>query len=193
MRGGLYLLAAAALSAQAPDPTQVLAKTRDRIVGSRPSLPNYTCTQTVDRGYYRRPKQPVPPPSCAELRKERDAHDYLIDLFLTDRLRLDVKVSRGVEIGSWPGASQFDEKSIFDLVGRGPFSTGALGTFLSDIFDNTGASFSYRGIALSDAGELYYPAEVEAAKAAFQKRLAGRTWTTHIAKDAKPPLDYALH
>jgi hypothetical protein len=32
---------------------------------------------------------------------------------------------------------------------------------------------------------------VEAAKQTFAKRLDGRHWTTRIAADAKPPLDYA--
>jgi hypothetical protein len=50
-----------------------------------------------------------------------------LQLYLTDRLHLDVKVSHGNEIGSWAGASQFDSRSIFDLVGTGPFGTGTLG------------------------------------------------------------------
>jgi len=35
-------------------------------------------------------------------------------------LRLDVKVSGGIEIGSWAGADQFDPRSILDLA-RGSF------------------------------------------------------------------------
>ncbi len=49
-----------------------------------------------------------------------------------------------------------------------------------------------RTLALAGVDLLENPAEVEAAKQAFQKRLAGRTWTTHIAKAGKPPLDYAV-
>jgi len=155
MRGGLFLLVAGALSAQAPDPSEVLAHARDRVVESRPKLPDYTCTETVNRSYFKRAEQPVSPPPCTQIRVERDSHDHQLDGFLTDRLRLEVKVSGGVEIGSWPGASQFDAKSIFDLVGRGPFGTGALGTFLSDIFDNSGTSFTYNGTVRSDGGALY--------------------------------------
>jgi aminobenzoyl-glutamate utilization protein B len=34
------------------------------------------------------------------------------------------------------------------------------------------------------------PAELKAAREAFEKRLAGRKWTTRIPVDGKPPLDY---
>lgn len=176
MRGGLFVLIAGALSAQAlPDPTQVLARARDQIVARRLHLPNYTCTQTVNRSYLRRAKQPVPFPSCAQLRAERDSRNYPVALYLTDRLRLDVKVSGGVEIGSWAGASQFDEKSIFDLVGRGPFGTGTLGPFLSDIFDNTGTSFAYSGAVLADAGELY--------QYGYQVPLSASHYLVHTGRD----------
>ena len=55
-----------------------------------------------------------------------------------------------------------------------------------------GMTVAARTLALAGIDLLENPAEVDAAKQAFQKRLAGRAWTTHIAKDAKPPLDYAV-
>lgn len=48
-----------------------------------------------------------------------------------------------------------------------------------------------RTLALAGVELLENPAEVQAAKAAFEKRLAGRHWTTRIAANGKPPLDYA--
>lgn len=177
MRGGFLFLVAGVLSAQAtPDPTQVLAQARDKIVESRPRLPNYTCVQTVDRSYFRRAVQPNPFPSCSQMQAERDSRQADLDLYLTDRLRLDVKVSGGVEIGSWAGASRFDAKSIFEVVGKGPFGTGALGTFLSDIFDNVGTAFAYNGEVLSDAGKLYqYSYQVPLGASHYLVK-AGRDW-----------------
>jgi hypothetical protein len=176
MRGGFFLAVAGVLSAQEqPDPTQVLAQARDKIVESRPRLPNYTCVQTVDRSYFRRAVQPNPLPSCSQMHADEDAHAYQIDLYLTDRLRLDVKVSAGAEIGSWAGASQFDAKSIFELVATGPFGTGALGTFLSDIFDNGGTSFVYNGEVLSDAGKLY--------QYSYQVPLGASHYQVHTRRD----------
>jgi len=115
-------------------------------------------------------------PPCDEVKPERDASDHATELFLTDRLRLEVKVSGGTEIGSWVGASQFDARSIFDLVGRGPFGTGALGTFLSDIFDNEAARFAYNGEVLADAGKLLqYSYQVPREASHYQVK-AGLDW-----------------
>jgi aminobenzoyl-glutamate utilization protein B len=49
-----------------------------------------------------------------------------------------------------------------------------------------------RTLALAGAELLQTPAEIQAAADAFQKRLAGRHWTTRIAAGSKPPLDYAM-
>ena len=49
-----------------------------------------------------------------------------------------------------------------------------------------------RTLALAGVELLENPAEVEAAKQTFAKRLDGRHWTTRIAPDSKPPLDYAM-
>ena len=49
-----------------------------------------------------------------------------------------------------------------------------------------------RTLALAGVELFENPAEVQAAKEAFQKRLAGRHWTTRIRADSKPPLDYAV-
>jgi aminobenzoyl-glutamate utilization protein B len=49
-----------------------------------------------------------------------------------------------------------------------------------------------RTLALAGVELFERPQEVTAAREAYIKRLAGRKWTTHIAADSKPPLDYAL-
>jgi aminobenzoyl-glutamate utilization protein B len=48
-----------------------------------------------------------------------------------------------------------------------------------------------RTLALAGVELFENPAEVEAAKQTFAKRLDGRHWTTRISADSKPPLDYA--
>jgi len=53
----------------------------------------------------------------------------------SDRLRLVLKVSAGLEIGSWAD-SQFTVRNIFDLIGGGPYGTGMLGALITDIFVN---------------------------------------------------------
>jgi aminobenzoyl-glutamate utilization protein B len=49
-----------------------------------------------------------------------------------------------------------------------------------------------RTLALAGVELFENPAEVQAARETFQKRLAGRHWTTRIQADSKPPLDYAV-
>jgi aminobenzoyl-glutamate utilization protein B len=48
-----------------------------------------------------------------------------------------------------------------------------------------------RTLALAGVELFENPTQVQAAKDAYVKRLAGRHWTTRIAPNAKPPLDYA--
>jgi aminobenzoyl-glutamate utilization protein B len=47
-----------------------------------------------------------------------------------------------------------------------------------------------RTLALSIVDLLEHPNEVDGVKTSFEKRRAGRTWTTHIAPGSKPPMDY---
>jgi len=146
MRACLVLGLASALFAQAPvDPTAVLAEARDKAINRTARLPNYTCDQTVNRQYFKRkhPPDPLRMPSCDQLNGEKHRGAEKMELEATDRLRLDVKVSNGVEIGSWAGAPQFDQRSIMDLV-SGPFGTGPFLGF-SDIFSNGSVSFQYLG------------------------------------------------
>jgi len=49
-----------------------------------------------------------------------------------------------------------------------------------------------RTLALAGIDMFEKPAEVQAAREAFQKRLSGGHWTTRIPADSKPPLDYAV-
>jgi len=48
-----------------------------------------------------------------------------------------------------------------------------------------------RTLALGSIELFEHPREVEAAREAFDKQLAGRKWTTRVAPDAKPRLNYA--
>lgn len=152
MRTGLLFLVTLAAQAQAPpDPTDVLARARDIVLSRVDRLPNYTCVQTINRNYFR---PGVEPGSCDKMIGERIKKTPNLQLEATDRLRLDVKVSEGTEVGAWAGANKFDSRSIFEIVGGGPLGTGSFGTLMSDIFSNTGASFQYIGEVSGDAAAL---------------------------------------
>jgi len=187
VRGGHLLLVASALFAPpSPDPSHVLAQARDKIVANRSRLPNYICRQTVNRSYFRSPKQSVSFPACAESRAGQEVRDSQLSIYLTDRFRLDVKVSGGVEIGSWAGSSKFADN--FDFIGRGPFGTGAFGTFLSNIFDNSVTSFSYKGVVMSDSGDLYeYGFQIPRAASHYLVK-AGADWQA-VAYEGEADID----
>lgn len=121
------------------DSARVLKRAQQRILDRAERLPNYTCNETVDRRYFQPAKPPRPGASCDQLGAAKR------ELEASDRIRLEVKVSDGKEIGSWPGASHFDSRSIFDLIGGGTFGTGPLGTALVDVFGNKGATFKFQG------------------------------------------------
>jgi hypothetical protein len=145
MRAVLIAVTALAIRAQTPpDPTDVLAHARDNLIERSRRLPNYTCVQTVDREYFIRSRVEDLRPSCDQISAEARKKSYALKLNATDRLRLDVKVSGGEEIGSWAGANRFDSRGIVDLVG-GPFGSGQFGPLLNDVFVNDGTAFHYVG------------------------------------------------
>jgi aminobenzoyl-glutamate utilization protein B len=55
-----------------------------------------------------------------------------------------------------------------------------------------GMIIAARTLALGAIDLFEHPDKVQAARAAFEKRKAGRTWKTRIPVDGKPPLDYAM-
>ena len=189
MRSVVLLALAVALCAEAPpDSTQVLTHARDSLAARGSRLPNYTCVQTVDRSYLRRAIQPQPVPSCGQMHEQRESGAYVPQIYLTDRLRLDVKVSAGQEIGSWAGASQFESQSIFELVDTGPFGTGLLGTLLNDIFTTGGARFEYQGEKSAGGMTVYeYRFEVPLKASHYQVQV-GRAWRA-IAYEGEVQID----
>ncbi len=168
---GAFLLVAAAtaLAAQPSDPMDRVARAGDILADRAKRLPDYVCVQTVDRRYFKQ-RHISSPPSCDQLRSA-GAHDLVLES--TDRLRLDVKVSQGNEIGSWPG-SKFSSRSIFDLIGGGPYETGQIGALISDIFGNPGATYRY---TRDENGLSAYSYRIPAPSSHYQIK-AGANWTT---------------
>ncbi len=165
-----------AMSAQAlPDPEEVLAKARDNVLDRIERLPNYTCVQTVDRKYLKIEKPEFPVPSCDNISAKRAKKNYQLKLDATDRLRLDVKVSGGIEIGSWAGASHFEDGNVMNLI-KGPFGTGPFGTFLIDIFTGPSVRFHFEGEEPVDSLKLFRYRFVVTRDASHYMVHAGSEW-----------------
>lgn len=100
------------------------------------------------------------------------------------------------------GSASSDAGDVSWVVPTAQFTTA---TFVPGVSAHTwqaaacaGTSIGRKGMVvaartLAVAGmELFQnPAELHAARDAFEKRLAGRKWTTRIPADSKPPYDYA--
>jgi hypothetical protein len=138
----LVLLAAAAGFAQ--DPDGVLARARAHLQDAAAAVPKYTCTQTVDRSYFRETRQ-IPKSCDAIVANRRGGRSQLVPTS-TDRLRFDVEVADGgYEIYAWPGEARIENEKVEEMAGGGVLGTGPFGPFLVDIFANPAVQFQYLG------------------------------------------------
>jgi len=142
MRSVLFLFAAVAGLAE--DPDHVLALARARLRDAVAAIPKYTCTQTVDRSYFRETRRA--PRDCDAIIANQRSRRSQLSLYATDRLRFDVEVADGgYEIYAWPGATRIENEKVEDMAGGGPLGTGPFGPFLVDIFANPAVQFQYLG------------------------------------------------
>jgi hypothetical protein len=189
-------LAAGLAYAQAgPDPVLVLSEARTRLQAMAQNLENYVCVETINRSYYERvvprkaPADAAPPPACAP----PPANDPY-QLASTDRVRLEVTVSGGSELHSWPGATRFDERNVDDLIRNGPVSTGSFGAYLNSIFGQPGVAYQYKGAQSADGKTLFeYAYQVPLAASQFDVRTdAGWRPTAYEGEFRIDPQSYEL-
>jgi hypothetical protein len=180
MRLAIPLLAfAAAFGQTSRDPNAVLEQARSRLQATSRRLQRYVCVETVNRSYYRRatpvdaPASPDPPSACTA---QPSGPSRVLDS--TDRVHLEVTVSAGRELHSWPGATRFDSRDVDDLIRNGPVATGSFGAYLSSIFDHDGVTFHFTTERQTDGKavfEYHYQVPVEASH--FEVR-TGSGWRT---------------
>lgn len=96
----VLLACAGAYGQSSGDP--VLRRIYERATEDLKGLPNYTCTETIERTVRRESKKDYKP---------------------LDTVRLEIAYVGGKEMVAWPGAGKFEDKSIDEFVGR----TGAIG------------------------------------------------------------------
>jgi len=112
-------------------PQETLDQARARLKSLTHNLSRYACIETVERQYFTPAGETN---GCSAAAQKIEA---------TDRLRLEVTVSDGREIYSWPGATRFDSRNVEDIIRQGPIGTGSFGTHLLGIFDNPGVEFRF--------------------------------------------------
>ncbi len=175
MRFAILLAASAVVFGQTPgDATAVLERARARLQAMAHDLEKYVCVETVNRSYYRRVES-QDPAACGpdgENASRSDPHE----LEFTDRVRLEVTLSDGRELHSWPGATRFDTRNIDEIIRDGPVSTGSYGGYLAGIFASPGVTFQYSGTQQRDGKTLFaYSYRVPLGASRFQIKV-GSGW-----------------
>jgi hypothetical protein len=112
------------LAQQATKEDILLARARYHISETLRKLPNYTCTQTIERMNRR------PPSRRSEL---------------LDVLRLEVALVNGKELYKWPGEGTFEESELRNLVRTGAVGSGQFAGYAQAIFASNAARYTYVG------------------------------------------------
>jgi hypothetical protein len=108
-----------------PPDVLLLARIKTKAAENLRSLPNYTCTETIER-FKRGPNA------------KKDE--------LVDRVRLEVALVDGKELFSWAGAGKFEEKGIAEIVGGGSaIGNGAFALHAKHVFLSPLPTFTYVG------------------------------------------------
>jgi hypothetical protein len=189
------LAAALACGQAAHDPKAVLDEARKRLAEMAQSLQKYVCVETISRSYYERivPRKAAatsaPPAACTPPPAKEP-----YQLASTDRVRLEVTVSDGAELHSWPGATRFDERNVDDLIRNGPVSTGSFGAYLNSVFAQPGVAYKYKGEQTVNGKTLFeYTYQVPLAASHFEvKTAAGWQPTPYEGEFRIDPQSYEL-
>jgi len=160
----------------AADPDDVLQRASARLQAALGNLPKYACIETVERQFF----EPIsesggPAPSCTHDRSA-DGRSGAGIPEATDRLRLEVTLSEGREIYSWPGATRFDPRDVGDIIRRGPIGTGSFGTHLLAVLNNPGVQFHFTGQETKDGRTLFEYRFVIAREVSRYRVRVGASW-----------------
>jgi hypothetical protein len=108
-----------------PPETLLLARIKVKAAENLQRLPNYTCTQTIERSLRRGKAKKFEP---------------------VDTLRLEVALVDGKELFSWPGAGKFEERGIGEIVGAGgAIGNGSFALHAKSVFLSRSPTFTYAG------------------------------------------------
>jgi hypothetical protein len=174
MRCAVLLAWCLSVRAAERSPDEVIKRVTERVVASVARIPSYTCVETIVREYYQ-PAAATLPRACPVLMEQRQhpTPDLASRLAMTDRLRLDVTMTARGEIFSWVGASRFDDRSIFQMVG-GRIATGAFGAFLSIIFKHDVHKFTFeRSTEVEGRRLMEYSFRVAAENSSYALEISG--------------------
>ena len=102
----------------------LLARIKTKMAENLARQPNYTCLQTIERSRRRAPSQRYQ---------------------LVDTLQLEVALVEGKEMLAWPGAGQFEERELREVVPTGAISSGGFALTTRAVFLSHQPVFAYAG------------------------------------------------
>jgi hypothetical protein len=121
-----------------PSAADLFQRVRSRLLDDMNRRPRYTCAQNIVRRDYGSDSKE--PRSCTDIIASRAKRKHDPPLTSWDHLQLDVAIADNREIHSWPGAPNFEEDEIRELVGNGgPFGSGDFAGFIAGIFGGSAA------------------------------------------------------
>ena len=118
------LLGAATPAQELTPEILLLARIKVHMEQNLKRLPNYTCLQTIERS-----------------RRLKPGHKFE----LVDALRLEVAMVGNKELFAWPGAKNFEDRDLHELVQGGAIGNGNFGLHAYSIFLTGGPSFTHVG------------------------------------------------
>lgn len=133
--------------------TTLLAEVREKMLDLLANQPNYTCLETVERT------------------RQAPGGGWQVD----DTLRLEVALVDGKEMFAWPGAKQFEDRDIRELVSTGMFGNGNYGIYTRMLFSGVAPPFLYQGeVQVAGVRMLRYDFRVPAARSGYHLRSGER-------------------
>lgn len=143
----LFLTYAQSLVAQSrtglPDHVLALAQIKGRMHLSLERMPNYTCLQTIERE--RLTQKAVRRLEKKLNQKSKDRTEVTFPLESTDTVQVELAYVDGRELYSWPGAEEFEDKTLGEMVGFGALSTGNFASTAHNLFQANVAVFKSAG------------------------------------------------
>jgi hypothetical protein len=120
------LIFAVLSSAQSDLPKDViqLSQLKREVGKAVATLGNYTCVETIDR---------------EERRNAQQRFQHL------DTLNVEVAVVKDRELYSWPGAEEFEERDVGEIIGAGTTSTGSFTSAIKIVFLNNVSTIKWHG------------------------------------------------
>ena len=148
--GAICILGAAPAAASEADSIRI-ARIRGYMAQNLERLPNYTCTQTIERS----------------VRPAKGRRFQLLDT-----LRLEVALVSGKELFAWPGSGKFDDRDLAEIIGGGTSGNGNFGIFARSIFLTGVARFSYLGLVEREDRTVYtYSFRVPRAQSGYKLKV----------------------